>query len=57
MNHGTSKYEKQIAELEARANKLPRGSMFKKTVNGHEIVFHRCYERKKRIEEYRGELK
>ena len=44
--------EKQIAELEARINELPRGSVSSKTVNGHEYYYHRWYEAKRKVEKY-----
>ena len=44
--------DKQIAELEARINELPRGSVSSKTVNGHEYYYHRWYEAKRKVEKY-----
>lgn len=44
--------EKQIAELEARINELPRGSVSSKTINGHEYYYHRWYEAKRKVEKY-----
>ena len=44
--------EKKIAELEARINELPRGSVSSKTINGHEYYYHRWYEEKRKVEKY-----
>lgn len=44
--------QRQIAELQAQIETLPKGSIAKKNVNGKTYYYHRYYENGKRIEKY-----